>query len=163
MQSFYDLVATDINGNPFPFTQLRNKKVIIVNTASECGFTPQYAQLQELYEEFGANDLVVIGFPSNDFGQQEPGTNEEIKMFCDNNFRVTFPLMQKVKVTGSDACSVYAYLTKKTHNGVADIDIKWNFQKILIDENGILVKSIAAAADPASSDIITWITQPKLF
>jgi glutathione peroxidase len=163
MQSFYDLVATEINGNPFPFAQLRNKKVMIVNTASECGFTPQYAQLQELYEEFASSDFVVIGFPSNDFGQQEPGTHEEIKLFCTQNFNVTFPLMQKVKVTGSEMCDVYKYLTQKTNNGVADVEIKWNFQKILIDENGQLVKSISAATDANSYEIITWLTQPKLF
>jgi glutathione peroxidase len=163
MQSFYDLEATEINGKSFPFSQLRGKKVIIVNTASECGFTYQYALLQELYENSKSNNVVVLAFPSNDFGEQEPGTNEEINTFCTTEFSVSFPVMQKVKVLGKDAHSVYQFLTKKENNGITDIEVKWNFQKILIDEQGRVAGNVAAAAEPMCPQIIEWLQQPSLF
>lgn len=158
--AFYDLSTLDIQGAPFPFKELAGHKVIVVNTASECGYTPQYAQLEELYQRYKDKGLVIIGFPSNDFGGQEPGTEEQIAGFCQRNYGVTFPLMAKVSTHGKDQSPVYAWLTKKAQNGVLDSEVKWNFQKYLIDEQGRLVTVQPSAVEPLSDAIIEWIERP---
>ena len=157
MKTLHDFVVDDIHGNPFDFSQLKGKKVLIVNVASKCGYTPQYAQLQDLYEQYAASNFVVIGFPCNDFGGQEPGTNDEIVDFCQSNYGVTFPLMSKVKVKGTDKAPIYKWLTEKSENEVMNAEIQWNFQKFMIDENGLIVDCILTQA-PFYSKIVTWIT-----
>jgi len=157
--SFHSLTATTIDGRPFKFEQLRGHKVIIVNTASECGYTPQYAQLQELYDTYKDKGLVVIGFPSNDFGGQEPGTEAEIAAFCSTNYGVTFPMMAKVHTKGDEQHAVYQWLTSKAQNGVLDSEVKWNFHKYLVDGNGHLVMSLGSAIGPLDKEIIEWVEQ----
>lgn len=154
---FHDLTATDINGQIYKFDQLRGHKVIVVNTASECGYTPQYAQLQELYELYTDKGLLIIGFPSNDFGKQEPGTEDEIATFCQKNFGVTFPMMAKVNTKGENQHAVYNWLTNKELNGVLDSEVKWNFHKYLIDAEGRLVMSLGSAITPLDEEILEWL------
>lgn len=154
---FHQLSATDINGRPFDMAGLKGHKVLVVNTASECGFTPQYKQLEELYQRYKDEGLVVLGFPSNDFGGQEPGDEMEIAAFCEKNFGVTFPLMSKVSTKGEGQSPVYAWLTRKAKNGKLDSEVKWNFQKYLIDEEGRLVAMHPSAQEPLSAPIINWI------
>jgi glutathione peroxidase len=154
----YDFTVKTITGEDFPLSSLRGKKIMIVNVASKCGLTPQYAQLQELYERYKADGLVIIGFPANNFGAQEPGSNEEIQAFCTANYGVTFPMMAKISVKGEDIAPLYRWLTTKTENGVADAEVTWNFQKFLIDEQGRWMKSIAPKVSPKSEEIINWVT-----
>lgn len=154
---FYNLKAKDIDGQEFDFSALKGKKVMIVNTASKCGFTPQYEQLQELYEKHGDKDFVVLGFPANNFMGQEPGTLEEIKEFCSVKFGVTFPMMEKISVKGKDIHPVYQWLTEKEKNGVEDSKVKWNFQKYLINEKGELEKVYYSRTSPTDPQIINWI------
>jgi glutathione peroxidase len=130
---------------------------MIVNTASKCGFTPQYEQLQALYKEYGGDGFVIIGFPANNFLSQEPGTNEEIKEFCTSKYSVTFPMMGKISVKGSDMHPLYKWLTEKSLNGVMDSDVKWNFQKYLVDEKGSLISVIPPKESPLSEQIVKWI------
>jgi len=157
--SFYKLSATTIDGKKFDFSQLKGKKVMIVNTASKCGLTPQYEKLQALYKKHGGENFIIIGFPSNDFLGQEPGNNEQIKDFCTLNYNVTFPMMSKIKVTGNDMHPVYKWLTQKKLNGKFEEKVSWNFQKFLIDEKGNLVKVISPKTSPDSKEIVDWITQ----
>ncbi len=155
--NFHQLKALDINGNSFDMAQLAGHKVLVVNTASECGFTPQYKQLEELYEQYKDGGLVIIGFPSNDFGKQEPGDEKAIASFCEKNYGVTFPMMSKVHTKGDQQSPVYAWLTRKDLNGVLDSEVKWNFQKYLIDEQGHLVTVYPSAQEPLSEPIIKWV------
>lgn len=155
--NFYDFVVKDIDGNDFAFSQLKGKKVMIVNTASKCGNTPQYEKLEALYKEYADKNLVIIGFPANNFLGQEPGTDEQIKEFCTLNYGVTFPMMSKISVKGSDMHPLYQWLTEKSLNGVEDSKVSWNFQKYLIDEQGKLVKSISPRTDPMDEEILAWI------
>jgi glutathione peroxidase len=157
MKNFHDFTVESINGKPFDLAQFKGKKVLVVNTASECGFTHQYAQLEELYEHFHDADFEIIAFPANDFGAQEPGTNDEINRFCQRNYGVSFPMMAKVTVLGRNTHPLFQWLTQKSQNGVADIEITWNFQKFLIDENGQLVKSLAPAVSPMDDSVLKWI------
>jgi len=154
---FYDLKATTIDGQPFLFSSLKGKKVLIVNTASKCGFTPQYKDLQALYEKYKDNNFVILGFPENNFMSQEPGTNSEIKVFCTANYGVTFPMMSKISVKGRDIDPVYAWLTLKVKNGVMDSKVKWNFQKYMIDEKGNLVGVVDPSEKPDSEKILNWL------
>jgi len=156
---FYDLSAVDINGDSFSFDQLKGKKVMIVNTASKCGYTPQYEELQELYEQYKDEDFVIIAFPANNFMRQEPGTNLEILEFCSVNFGVTFPIMEKISVKGKDMHAVYQWLTLKENNGVKDSSVKWNFQKYLIDEEGNLIDVLPSRTSPLSDEVIEWINK----
>ncbi len=155
--NFHDLKTIDIQGNRYDLAQLAGHKVLVVNTASECGFTPQYKQLEELYERYKDKGFMVIGFPSNDFGGQEPGNEATIGAFCQKNYGVTFPMMSKVHTKGADISPVYSWLTQKKLNGVLDSEVKWNFQKYLIDERGRLVTVYPSAQDPLSSAIINWV------
>ncbi len=154
--NFHTLKAVDINGKPYDLAALKGHKVLVVNTASECGYTPQYEQLEELYRQFKDQGLVVIGFPSNDFGKQEPGDEQTIAAFCQKNYGVTFPLMSKVHTKGELQSPVYAWLTQKKLNGVLDSEVKWNFQKYLIDEQGRLVAVYPSAQEPLSDAILNW-------
>jgi glutathione peroxidase len=155
--SIYDFTVKTIDGEDFSLSGLKGKKILIVNVASQCGLTPQYVQLQELYEQYKDKGLVIIGFPANNFGSQEPGSNEEIKTFCTSKYGVTFPMMAKISVKGDDIAPLYRWLTTKEANGVADAEVTWNFQKFLIDEKGQWVKSIAPKDSPKSEEIINWI------
>jgi glutathione peroxidase len=152
--SFHEFVVKDLSGKEFAFDQLKGKKVLVVNTASKCGFTPQYAKLQELYDQYKDKGLVIIGFPANNFAKQEPGTNDEIQEFCSINYGVTFPMMSKVSVKGDDIHPVYRWLTKKVENGKSDSKVRWNFQKYLIDENGELLAHFSSKTKPFDSKIL---------
>lgn len=156
-KSIYQFKVTDLYGEEFDFASLKGKKILIVNTASECGLTPQYKQLQSLYNEFGGDNFVIVGFPSNNFGSQEPGSDEEIATFCEQNFGVTFPMMSKISVKGADMAPIYEFLTKKSKNGYADSEVEWNFQKYLIDETGHLVKVVNPRILPTEPEIKDWV------
>jgi glutathione peroxidase len=157
VKSFYDFTVLDIDGNQFRLSSLKGKKVLVVNVASKCGNTPQYEDLEKLYQEFQNKNFVIIGFPANNFGKQEPGSNEEIKNFCTSTYHVTFPMMSKISVKGSDMDPLYQWLTSKKLNGVLDSEVGWNFQKYMIDENGRLVDMVAPKEKPYSDKIVKWI------
>ena len=154
---FYDFKVKTLEGGNFDFSSLKGKKVMIVNTASKCGFTPQYKDLEEVYVKYHDN-LVIIGFPANNFASQEPGTAAEIRKFCTENYGVTFPMMEKISVKGDDMAPLYKWLTSKEKNGVMDSEVKWNFQKYLIDENGKLVDVVYSKDKPTSDKVIAWIS-----
>lgn len=156
-QTLYDFKVLAIDGSEFDLAELKGKKVLIVNTASRCGLTPQYKELQELYENYKERDFEIIGFPANNFLNQEPGSNEEIKEFCEVNYGVTFPMMSKISVKGDDMHPLYQWLTSKEKNGKMDSEVKWNFQKYMIDENGNLVDFVPPKDSPGSEKIIRWI------
>jgi glutathione peroxidase len=153
----YDFTVKTIDGDDFSFSSLKGKKILIVNVASKCGLTPQYRALQKLYETFREQGLVIVGFPANNFGAQEPGSNAEIKAFCSNDYGVTFPMMAKISVKGDDMAPIYRWLTSAEQNGVGDAEVSWNFQKFLIDEEGRWVKSVAPKVVPDSEEIVSWI------
>ncbi len=155
---FYSYTVKTLEGDDFPLAQLKGKKVLIVNTASKCGFTPQYEQLETIFKQYGGDDFVVIGFPANNFMHQEPGTAEEIREFCSQNYGVTFPMMAKISVKGDDMAPIYQWLTQKSKNGVEDSKVRWNFQKYLINEKGKLEKVFYPKVKPDSDEIISWIT-----
>ena len=157
IETIYQFKVTDLEGNVFDFAQLKGKKIMVVNTASKCGLTPQYKDLEAVYKKYQDKNLVIVGFPANNFGSQEPGTNQEISSFCQRNYGVTFPMMAKVSVVGNDMCEVYQFLTQKSRNGLEDSDVAWNFQKYLINENGQLEKVIAPQVLPTDASIIDWI------
>jgi glutathione peroxidase len=158
-KTLYDFTVETIDGKSFSLAQLKGKKVMVVNTASKCGLTPQYELLEKVYKQYKGQNFVIIGFPANNFLSQEPGSNAEILEFCTQNYGVTFPMMSKISVKGDDIHPLYQWLTKKDENGVVDADITWNFQKFLIDEKGNVVKSISPRQKPDSDEIIEWITQ----
>jgi len=152
----HDFTMTDIEGNSFDFGQLKGRKVMLVNTASECGLTQQYEQLQALHAQH-RDKLAIIGFPSNDFGAQEPGADADIGAFCQKNYGVTFKLMSKVSVKGEGQCALYEFLTSKEKNDVADYEVEWNFHKFLIDEDGKLVQELKPDVLPIDEVVLTWI------
>ena len=156
-ETIYQFNVQDLSGNAFDFAALKGKKIMIVNTASECGLTPQYEQLQAVYEKYKGKNLVIVGFPANNFGSQEPGSNAQIATFCQKNYGVTFPMMAKISVEGSDQHPVYQFLTQKAKNGLEDSDVQWNFQKYLINESGELVKVVSPRTLPTDVEIINWI------
>jgi glutathione peroxidase len=156
-KSFYDFKVIDIDGHPFDLSTLKGKKVLVVNVASKCGHTPQYAQLEELYEKYRADNFVIIGFPANNFLGQEPGTDAEIKEFCTTKYNVTFPMMAKISVKGKDIHPLYSWLTSKEQNGVLDAPVKWNFQKFMISEQGQVVGFAVPGDQPFDEKIISWI------
>ncbi len=157
--TFHDFTVKDINGNEYPLAQLKGKMVLVVNTASKCGLTPQYDALQALYEKYGGNDFIIIGFPANNFMKQEPGSDEEIAEFCSVNYGVTFPMMSKISVKGKDQHAVYKWLTSKDENGKEDSKVSWNFQKYMINEDGQLVGHFSPRTRPDHEDIVAWITK----
>ena len=157
--NIYRFKVVDIEGKVFDMSTLKGKKVMIVNTASKCGYTPQYADLETLYAKFKDKNFVIIGFPANNFGGQEPGTNAEIHSFCQKNYGVTFPMMEKISVTGKDMADLYKYLTSKKLNGFEDSTVKWNFQKYLINENGQVEKVLLSDVTPFDPQIVDWINK----
>jgi glutathione peroxidase len=157
-QSFYDYSVTDIDGNSYSLSQLKGKKVMVVNVASKCGFTPQYEQLELLYKQYKDSNFVIIGFPANNFKEQEPGTNDDIKEFCSLNYGVTFPMMAKISVVGDNIAPIYQWLTQKELNGFDNSSVKWNFQKYLISAEGKLEHVINPWIKPDNKKILKWIT-----
>ena len=157
-QTFHDFRVENIEGEVFDLASLKGKKILVVNTASKCGLTPQYELLQKVYESYGGSNFTIIGFPANNFMNQEPGTNDEIAVFCEKNYGVSFPMMAKISVKGDDMHPVYQWLTQKSKNGVLDSKVQWNFQKYLIDENGKLVDMIPPKTKPDDEKIISWIS-----
>lgn len=154
MNSFFELKMKSIDGNLIDFSTYRGKKVLVVNVASECGYTPQYADLQKLQDEY-KDKLVVLGFPCNQFGSQEPGSSEEIKTFCSKNYGITFPLFEKADVKGVNKSAVYQWLTDKNLNGWNETEPQWNFNKYLIDENGLLIAYFPSKVKPFDEAIIS--------
>jgi len=159
-KSIHTFTVTDIDGNPFAFSTLKGKKIMVVNTASRCGLTPQYKALEAIYTKYKNSNFVIVGFPANNFMGQEPGSNEEIASFCSKNYGVTFPMMGKISVKGKDMHPVYKFLTSMAENGLEDNQVQWNFQKYLIDENGYVVRVIAPSTAPDDASVISWITAP---
>lgn len=155
--NFHNYTVRDINGNPFNLATLKGKKVLVVNVASKCGLTKQYTQLQALYKKYGPDQFAIIGFPANNFGNQEPGTDAEIKEFCATSYQVTFPMMSKISVKGDDIHPLYAWLTQAAANGKQDAPVTWNFQKFLIDENGDWSGMVPPRTPPDSEIITTWL------
>ena len=158
-QTVHQFTMETLEGDQFDFSSLKGKKIMVVNTASKCGLTPQYKDLQVLYEQYGSEKFVIVGFPANNFMKQEPGTNEEIVAFCERNYGVSFPMMAKIDVKGNDIHPIYSFLTQKEKNGVMDSKVTWNFQKYLINEEGVLEKVISPRTSPVDEDVIDWITK----
>lgn len=154
--SIYDFKVEGLEGGTIDFSQYKGKKIMIVNTASKCGNTPQYKELEELYEKY-KDKLVIIGFPANNFGQQEPGSNEEIKEFCTKNYGVTFPMASKVSVKGDDIAPIFKYLTDEAKKLGFEDPVKWNFTKFLIDENGKLITVIHNKTKPMSEEVLKYL------
>lgn len=152
MSTLHDFMIKSLEGKTINFADYKGKKILIVNVASECGYTPQYAQLQELYEAMG-DKLVVVGFPCNDFGGQEPGSEQEIQNFCQVRYGVTFPLTEKIGIK-KNTHPIYQWLTQKSQNNVLDSEVKWNFSKFLIDENGQLLEAFSSGVSPFDERII---------
>ena len=154
--SFYSFKMKDIDGNEIDFSQYKGKKLLIVNVASECGNTPQYTDLEKLHEQYG-NKVTVLGFPANNFGSQEPGSNKDIKEFCKKNYNVKFQMFEKISVKGDDKDPLYQWLSDKSKNGWNDKEPNWNFAKYLVDENGQLVAFFPAKTNPMSEEILSKI------
>jgi glutathione peroxidase len=156
VSSIYDFKVTSLDGGTIDFSKYKGKKILIVNTASQCGNTPQYAELEDLYKKYG-NSLVIVGFPANNFGGQEPGSNSEIETFCKKNYGVTFPMAEKVSVKGDDIHPLFKYLVAEAEKMGEKDPIKWNFTKFLIDENGKLVKVFHNKVLPMSDEVVSAI------
>ncbi len=156
-EDIYQFKVKTLSEEDFDFSSLKGKKIMVVNTASKCGLTPQYKDLQALYDTYKEENFVIVGFPANNFAKQEPGTNAEIAEFCQLNYGVSFPMMSKISVKGKDMHPLYQFLTQKSKNGFEDSKVSWNFQKYLIDENGNLVQVIAPKTLPTDESIVSWI------
>ena len=156
-KTIYQFKVTNLEGEEFDFSNLKGKKVMIVNTASKCGLTPQYKKLQALYVKYGNENFEIIGFPANNFLFQESGTDEEIAAFCEKNYGVTFPMMSKISVKGGNMHPVYKFLTKEAENGVISSSVSWNFQKYLINSDGQLARVISPRTQPDDPKVISWI------
>lgn len=150
--SIYDFKVEALDGSVIDFATFKGKKILIVNTASGCGYTPQYEGLEALYKKY-QDKLIVVGFPANNFAGQEPGSNSEIKEFCKKNYGVSFPMAAKISVKGDDTAPIYKWLCNKTQNGVLDAEIKWNFNKFLLDEKGNLVTKFDSKVTPMSDEL----------
>jgi glutathione peroxidase len=153
-QSIHSFTVKSIDGKDIKMSSFKGKKILVVNTASKCGYTPQYESLEKVYEQY-KDKLVIIGFPCNQFGGQEPGSNEEIVEFCKKNYGVTFPLADKVDVKGTNTAAIYQWLTQKSKNGVLDASISWNFNKFLLDENGKMIAYYPSNVKPDSEAILS--------
>ncbi|MBT3242007.1 MAG: glutathione peroxidase [Bacteroidetes bacterium] len=158
-KTLYDFEAKTIDGKDFDFSTLKGKKVLVVNTASKCGLTPQYEGLQKLFDEYGGESFTIIGFPANNFLKQEPGSNEDIQNFCSLNYGVSFQMMEKIDVKGKKMHPIYQWLTSKENNGVVDAPVKWNFQKFMINEQGKLDGYVSPKTKPDNERILNWITE----
>jgi glutathione peroxidase len=148
-----DFTLNSLDGKPAPLAEYRGKVLLIVNVASKCGYTPQYTGLEKIYEKYKDQGFVILGFPANNFGGQEPGTNEEIKTFCSSKYQVTFPMYSKVSVKGADSTPLYQFLTDKQSNPATAGEIKWNFTKFLVDRNGKVIARFEPAVTPESADV----------
>jgi glutathione peroxidase len=155
-QSIHSFTVKSIDGKNLNLASFKGKKILIVNTASKCGYTPQYEGLEKVYEQY-KDKLVIIGFPCNQFGGQEAGTNEEIADFCKKNYGVSFPLADKIDVKGDNAAPIYQWLTQKSKNGILDASISWNFNKFLIDENGKMMAYFPSNVKPDSESILSYL------
>jgi len=155
-QSIHSFTVKSIDGKNLNLASFKGKKILIVNTASKCGYTPQYEGLEKVYEQY-KDKLVILGFPCNQFGGQEPGTNEEIVDFCKKNYGVSFPLADKIDVKGSNIAPIYQWLTTKSKNGILDASISWNFNKFLIDENGKMIAYFPSSVKPDSDAILSYL------
>ena len=151
--SIHSFTVKALDGSNINFADYKGKKILVVNTASECGYTGQYKDLQALYDKY-KEKLVIVGFPANNFGGQEPGSNEEIKTFCTKNYGVSFPMAEKISVKGNDIAPIYQWLTTKAKNGVLDASIKWNFNKFLLNEKGEILLKFDSGTNPMSEDIV---------
>ncbi|WP_130734144.1 glutathione peroxidase [Flavobacterium sp. J27] len=160
-ENIYQFKVEDIEGNEFDFATLKGKKIMVVNTASKCGLTPQYKDLQALYDTYKNQNFIIVGFPANNFASQEPGNNEEIATFCERNYGVTFPMMSKISVKGGDMHPLYVFLTQKAKNGLEDSEVSWNFQKYLINEKGEVEKVISPKTLPTDTTVINWIENKR--
>lgn len=156
--SIYQFKVESLDGGTIDFSKFAGKKILIVNTASECGYTPQYKELQALYDQY-KDKLVIVGFPANNFGGQEPGSNPEIREFCKKNYGVTFPMAAKISVKGDDMAPIYQWLCAKKQNGVMDAEIKWNFGKFLLDEKGNLVTYFPSKVTPMGAELLAKINE----
>lgn len=154
--SIYDFKVAGLTGGIIDFSKFNGKKILIVNTASKCGYTPQYEGLEELYKKY-KDKLVIVGFPANDFGEQEPGSNKEIDAFCKKNYGVTFPMAAKITVEGDEMAPIYRWLTEEKYNHYKNTSVKWNFQKYLIDEKGNLIAMFPSKVKPMSEELISAI------
>jgi glutathione peroxidase len=154
VKSIYDFKVEALEGDSIDFSTFKGKKILIVNTASKCGFTPQYEGLEQLYEKY-KDKLVIVGFPANNFLSQEPGSNETISEFCKKNYGVTFPMTAKISVKGKNIAPIYQWLCNKEENGVMDAKISWNFNKFLLDENGKIIAHYKSGVKPMSEEIIS--------
>ncbi|WP_372948646.1 glutathione peroxidase [Mariniphaga sp.] len=158
-KTLHDFSARTITGEILDFSTLKGKKVLIVNTATECSLTPQFRKMQELYEEYGGDDFEIIAFPSNDFGSQEPGTNEQINEFCTIKYNVSFTLMEKISIKDENMHPIYKWLTSSEENGTLDAKVIWNFQKFLVDEEGQVVESLSPITGVQNRRIIEWLQE----
>ena len=156
-QNFHSFKVKTIDGKEIQLSTFKGKKVLVVNTASKCGLTPQYKDLEALYKKYGGDKFVIVGFPANNFMGQEPGNNNEIKEFCTKNYGVSFPMMEKISVKGDDMHPLYKWLTSKDLNGKEDASVKWNFQKFMIDENGNYYGHVSPRESPDCETIVNWI------
>lgn len=156
--SIHQFKVESLSGDEIDFSDFKGKNILIVNTASKCGYTPQYEGLEALYSS-NRDNLVIVGFPANNFGAQEPGSNDEISAFCEKNYGVSFPMAAKVSVKGQDIAPIFAWLTSKSQNGVMDVDVKWNFTKFILDENGQLIASFESNVKPQSDAILEALTR----
>jgi glutathione peroxidase len=152
--SVHEFTMTSIDGKPAPLSAYKGKVVMLVNVASQCGYTPQYKGLQALHEKYKDKGLVIVGVPANNFGGQEPGTNEEIKTFCSRTYNVTFPMMAKVSVKGDDKTPLYQYLTDPAANASTAGEVRWNFTKFLVDKNGKVIARFESRVAPESSELV---------
>jgi glutathione peroxidase len=155
-KTIYSYKVEGLTGDEIDFSKFKGKKILVVNTASKCGFTPQYADLEKIYQDY-KDKLVIVGFPANNFGQQEPGTNEDIHSFCEANYGVSFPMAAKVSVKGEDIAPIFKFLTEKKLNGVKDTDIAWNFTKFLLDDKGKLINSFPSKVKPTDEAIVKYL------
>lgn len=156
-KNLYSFKTTTIDGKEFDLASLKGKKVLVVNTASKCGLTPQYKELEALYQKYKDKNFIIIGFPANNFMEQEPGTDKEIAEFCELNYGVTFPMMSKISVKGKDQDPIYKWLTEKSENGKLDAEVSWNFQKFMINKNGEIEDFAGPREKPFSDKIVQWI------
>jgi len=155
-KSFYDFKMKDLNGKEVDFSSFKGKKIMVVNVASKCGYTPQYEALQKLYTEH-SDKIVILGFPANNFGGQEPGSNDEIKSFCSENYGVTFPMFEKISVKGFDKDPLYRWLSDAALNGWNNEEPSWNFCKYLLNEKGELIKYFPSKVSPLDQEILDII------
>lgn len=154
--SIHNFTVASLDGDSIDFSTFKGKKILVVNTASKCGYTPQYAELEKLYQNY-SDKLVIVGFPADNFLHQEPGSNAEIRQFCTKNYGVTFPMAEKISVKGKDMAPIYRWLTSKELNGVMDASVSWNFNKFLLDESGYLLQHFKSGVAPLDNEILQYL------